>query len=65
MTTNASYVVTLENLSQNIMTFANRFDAFEFIRTMWSYNPEINIQMVSVDTGWVHDLSFLKSKSVA
>ncbi len=61
----ANYIVTLENLSQNIMTFANRFDAFEFIKSMWSLNPCIHIQMVSVDTGWVHDLNFLKDKAVA
>lgn len=59
----ANYLVTIENLSQNIMTFDNRFNAFEFIRTLWSANPSLHIQMVSVKTGWVHNLDWLKKNA--
>lgn len=58
----ADYIVTMENLSTNTMTFSNRFDAFNFIQQLWELNPGLHIQMITVITGWVHDLSWLKKK---
>jgi len=49
------------SIGSDVVTFDNRFNAFPFIRALWAANSELDIKMVSAATGWVHDLSWLKT----
>lgn len=51
------YIVSIKG---EVMTFDNRFNAFPLIRALWAANPSLDIKMVSAQTGWIHDLTWLR-----